>query len=430
MSGTTITLDSVEATATRPGASEAAPSTASSPDYVSPPTGATATTSGITPTGGDDMTLMVDGKVWAGWEEISLMRSCETCPSSFNITISERYPGELSAVVIEPGQTCVVKIGHDVVLTGYVDRYVPIIDGRQHSVRILGRSKVQDLVDCSALFDTFQISGQTVSQIARTLAGKYGINVKASGDDPLLPQLNLQLGETVWDVIERICRFAKLLCYDNPEGDLVLAPVSKDKHSSGAEQGTNVEAAQISYGMDGRFQEYRVYPLSIQPLMQAEQSAGGSGISGPLAIARDDAVKRNRVRIIILEHGAGSGSLQQAAQQRADWEAGRRRGRSEAVTVIVDSWRDSKGMLWQPNRLIPLDIPACKLKKAEWIIGDVTYQKGRQGTVATIVAMPAHAFDPQYDPLVPYNWQLEQAASPPSANPDFNPRRGERPGGV
>ncbi|MFC0384330.1 phage baseplate assembly protein [Muricoccus vinaceus] len=358
----------------------------------------------------DEMTIEVDGKVFGGWDTVQVVRSCEQMPSSFTISLTERYPGEADEVVIEPGQACKVMMGKDTVLTGYIDRYIPALDARRHTVTIMGRSKTQDLVDCAAIFDTFQISGQTVGQIAVTLAGKYGISVSLpAGEGPVVPQLNLQLGETTWDVIERLCRFAKFLCYDDAEGNIVLRPVSTERHSSGVREGENVISAWPDYGMDQRFSEYQVYPLSVLPLMQAQDAAGGGGLPAPIGQAKDEGVKRLRRRIIILEH-SGTGPIEDAARERAEWEQARRLGRSEDVTVSVDSWRDSEGRLWEPNRLADVHIPACQVKDETWIIGDVTFTRGEGGTTARLHLMNPRGFDPQYDPLFSFGWQIRQAA--------------------
>jgi len=359
----------------------------------------------------DELTIEVDGKIFGGWDSVQVARGCERMPSSFTISLTERFPGEAEGVVIEPGQACVVKMGRDTVLTGYVDRYVPALDAKRHTVLIMGRSRAQDLVDCAAIFDTFQISGQTVGQIATTLASKYGISVSLpDGEGPVVPQLNLQLGETSWDVVERLCRFAKFLCYDDPEGNIVLRNVSSERHSSGIREGENLLSAFPDYGMDQRFSEYQVYPLSVLPLMQAEDAAGGAGrLPAPFGEAKDEGVGRLRRRVIILEH-SGTGDIREASQKRAEWEQSRRIGRSDDITVQVDSWRDSEGRLWEPNRLASVHVPTCKVEEETWTVVEVTYLRGEGGTTARLMLMNPRGLDPQYDPLFSFGWQIREAA--------------------
>jgi prophage tail gpP-like protein len=357
----------------------------------------------------DELSLAVDGRIYRGWDSVAVTRGCERLPSSFTVTLTERFPGEAD-IIIEPGALCLVRLGRDPVLTGYIDRYVPAIDGKSHTVTIVGRSKCQDLVDCSAILPGQQLSGLTVAEIARKLAAPYGISVSAPTDDgPLVPQLNLIFGETPWDVIERLCRVARFLAYDDADGNLVLAPVSGETHASGVREGDNVLAAAGLFSADGRYSEYHVHLLSTTPLFQVDQAAGGTGTLPPAGSASDEGVRRLRRHTSILEH-AGPMDPQVLAQQRAEWEAARRRGRSETLRVRVDSWRDSAGELWQPNKRISVMVASCKVRMATWVVGEVTYRRGLGGTTADLTLMPPEAFSPEYVPYLPFNFQLSEAA--------------------
>ena len=48
--------------------------------------------------------------------------------------MTERFPGEADGVVVKPGDPCTVKIGDDLVITGYIDRYHPSITPTGHAV--------------------------------------------------------------------------------------------------------------------------------------------------------------------------------------------------------------------------------------------------------------------------------------------------------
>jgi prophage tail gpP-like protein len=357
----------------------------------------------------DDLSLIVGGRIWKGWDSISVTRSCERLPSVFTVTLTERFPGEADLGFM-PGEQCIVRLGTATVITGRIDRHQPAIDPNQHTVQVTGRSNCRELVDCAAIFPGWQMSAKTVKGIADALAGYYGISV--SGEDgPVVPQMNLIPGETTWSVIERLCRFGKLLAYDDPDGNLVLSAVGTEKHASGIREGVNVITATTTLAADQRYSEYWVYLQSTTALFaQLSMATGGAGMQPPAGLAKDEAVLNKRILIILMEH-AGPYDTKEIAQQRAEWEAARRRGRSEAIRVRVDSWRDSAGELWQPNKLLPVHVPSCKVFEAEWIIGEVTYRRGLQGTTADLLLMPPSAFDPVYQPYLPYNAQLATSAA-------------------
>ena len=123
----------------------------------------------------DDLLLTAGGRQISGWTEVRVTRGVERCPSDFEIAMTELYPGEPLDVTVRPGDECQVVLGADLVLTGYVDRFVPSLGPSDHMIRITGRGKCQDLVDCAAEWPNGQISGASALGIAQKLAQPYGI---------------------------------------------------------------------------------------------------------------------------------------------------------------------------------------------------------------------------------------------------------------
>jgi prophage tail gpP-like protein len=342
----------------------------------------------------DDLTLLVGGRQLSGWSDIRVTRGIERCPSDFALQLTEKYPGVAADLVVQPGDSCQVFIGNDLVITGYVDKFVPEIDGNNHRISVTGRSKCQDLVDCAAEWPGGQILGSSVLQIAQKLASVYGITVSALSDIGAgIPQFNLMLGETPYDVIERICRYRALLAYDDTDGNLLLAGVGSTKAASGFTQSINIERALVVYSMDQRFSEYVAFLQSVDVF--TDLGAGGN----LLGVAYDYGVTRHRRRVIIAEAGGGG---QDIAKQRANWEAARRYGRGATLMLTTDAWRDSAGTLYTPNTLVPLSIPALKLDGKTWVIGEVTYARGERGTKCQLTIMPPEAFNPEPILLQPF----------------------------
>jgi prophage tail gpP-like protein len=354
----------------------------------------------------DDLTLEVGGRALSGWTSVRVTRGIERVPSDFEIEMTDLYPAEADAFVVTPGDACVVKLGGDVVVTGYVDRYAPSIDSSQHTITVVGRGKCSDLVDCAAEWPGGQIVGANALAIAQKLAQPYGvfsggtaarpISVYARATDlgPQIPVQNLILGESAFNIIERVCRFAALLAYEDENGNLCLDRVGTDAMASGFEQGKNVQRARIEYGMDQRYSEVNGYIQSFDTF----QDLGDVG--NLQATAKDPNVTRHRRMTVIAEAGDSLGFP--VLKKRVEWEVARRLGRSQALRVTVDSWRDELGQLWSPNKLAPIRIPALKLNMERWIISEVTYNRNlHTGTTADLVLMPKEAFLPQPVVLLP-----------------------------
>lgn len=332
----------------------------------------------------------------AGWTSVRVSRGIERCPSDFDVSFTEPYPGA-SDVIVQPGDYVQVMLGADVVLTGFVDRYRPSYNAQRHTIQITGRSLCQDLVDCSASWKGFQFLNAPLLQIAQSLCGAYGIPVtlQAGADQGApIPQLNVLIGESVYDVLERLCRFRALLLYDQPDGSLLLASaqpqgapgaasIGAGTAAGGLKEGVNVQEAEAVYSMDGRFSDYDAVRQSLDT---CEDVGDGGNL---IASVQDSDVPRLRYRAIIAESVFGG---QDVAQQRAQWEMNRRVGRSFQVRVTTDSWRDANGVLYAPNTYVAVDLPGLKLKPVMWLISDVTYKRDGRGTTCELMILPPAAF--------------------------------------
>jgi len=357
----------------------------------------------------NELTITVAGMTFGGWQDVRVTRGVERMPSDFEIVLTERYPGQLADVVMQPGQTCVVRLGNDRVLTGRIDRYAASISAGQHQVTVAGRGNCRNLVDCAAGFGPSgstggQIGNAYVRDIASKLADPFGITVEDLVSDPgqIIPQFNVIFGETVFEIIDRCARSAARLAYEHNYGNLVLAQVGTASMASGFQQGVNVQAANVSYSMNERFSDYWATLIGTDTL----SDIGDGGFI--LGHEKDAGVPDFRPMVIVSAEMQQGGNY--IALLRARWEKARRYGRSQAVTIVCDSWRDSAGSLWAPNMLAAIDLPALKLN-ATWIIGEVTYRRGEGGTTAELTLMPPEAFQPEPGVINGFDWQVAEALS-------------------
>lgn len=357
----------------------------------------------------DVLTLQVGNQLLSGWQRVNVARSMDSIPASFDIEVTEKFPRSPD-VDIRAGQPCTVKIGNDLVLTGYVDRYTSMVSASMHTVRISGRSKSEDLVDCSAFIGdpaapSMQVKGGTALSIAQAIAAPYNVTIQSmAGDGANVLQFNINLGETCWEIIDRLIRVSGFVAYDMPDGSLMLARAGSDKMASGFALGENIEQADIAYSMDQRFRDYEGHFLSVVTYGVGGQMTDTS--AGP--IYHDQGVPRFRKRFVVSEQMSDGQSL---AGQRALWERNRRFGRSQQFNVTCDSWRDAAGQLWAPNHLAPISAAQMKLTNASWVIGGVTYVRDENGQHATLILMPVEAFSVEpsvLNPLPPLVQDIQQ----------------------
>lgn len=341
----------------------------------------------------DDITLAVNGRRISGWTQIRIGAGIESCPRSFDLSLTEAFPKEPMDVPVQPGDQCEVFIGEDQIISGFVDRFAPRYSPRQHAIQVSGRGRCQDFVDCSAEWPTGQISGSSPLAIAVKLAEAYpGLIVETDVDADVgtIPQFPLLLGETPFDLIERIARYRGLLVYETAEGHLLLTRAGTVKAASGFVEGVNVQEGSATFAMDQRYSEIMSVRQTVNPFGDVDDG-------NVIWVETDADVKRHR-RLIVIPETVAQGDLA-TARQRALWEVARRFGRGNVVEIVTDSWRDAAGALWAPNTLVPLSMPTLKVEGKIWLIANVSFERSEEaGTIARLTIMPPEAFQPE--PLV------------------------------
>jgi prophage tail gpP-like protein len=253
--------------------------------------------------------------------------------------------------------------------------------------------------------------------LATKLARSFGIVARSAvtevGTVLPLPPITFFLDETCYEIIERVARYTAYLIYEDEYGALVLDRVGTKKMASGFTMPGNIKGASSTLDFRMRFSDYTVVWTTINQFNEINP------LGNQRADKADTSVPRYRPKIIVSQQETPDRTY---GQKRANWECARRIGRSQAVNLTCDSWRDSAGMLWQPNRLAPINAPALKIVDKEWIIGTVTFRKDQSGTHADLTLMPPDAFDPE--PTTLNLWDREIMQSPPPGGASLPPQDG------
>lgn len=347
----------------------------------------------------DEPRIRVDGRDYLGWKALRISRGIDRVASSFDFEANERWAQFDAPWQIQPFTPLEIFFGNDLLLTGHVDRYEAGFDAQRHDVRIVGRSRTADLVDCSPdLGGEFRAS--TLEALARRIARPFGIGVvnEAPVGAPL-PLAAIEPTETAFDFLERQARLRGVLLADDGAGNLVLTRAGAAEATDAILQGDNVVTGRASLDVAERFSVYRVLAQrgtsgaggwgEINDETPAP-TAGGAAQPGIAGEARDGAVPRYRPRTRIADQAMGSGE----AQALADWWADFQAGQSIKATFLVEGWRQRDGSLWQPNRLVRVRAPWLQIDDT-LLIAAVTWTLDAEGRKTEIEVAPPSAFTPE-----------------------------------
>lgn len=322
--------------------------------------------------------LKVEGVYYGGWKTLRVTRSIEQLAGTFDLEITERWPGNPAASPIKPGQKCQLLLDGEAVITGYTDTVVADYDASRHTIRVTGRDKTGDLVDCAAIHKSGQWHNVKIDQLARDLLKPYDIKIIVEADvGKAFPSWNIQEGESVFECLERAARMKALLLTSNPSGDLVITRTGKVSLEHGLVEGVNIKGARAEFSWKERFSSYVVKG-------QGKLGEDGDAIhAAPTGKVADEIITRHRPFIVLAESHSQSATL----RDRAEWERNVRRGRSARGSITVQGWRHPGGTLWQPNMLVPVTSPLLWLDNAQMLIVGCTYTLDDQGGTLTELAI-------------------------------------------
>lgn len=329
-------------------------------------------------------TLKVDGVFYGGWKSLRVTRSIEQMAGTFELEVTERWPGHPESSPIKPGRPCQLLLDGEPVITGYVDTVSPDYDASRHTIRVAGRDKTADLVDCSAIYKSGQWHKVKIDQLARDLLKPFGIPVVVEADvGSAFSSWNIQEGESVFECLERAARMKALLLTSNNLGELVITRAGRTRLEHGLVEGRNIKSARGEFSWKDRFSIYKV---------KGQARLGGDGDNvhaAPSASSTDEVIDRHRPLVVLAESQSDNATL----RDRVAWERNVRRGRSARGSITVQGWRHPGGGLWQPNTLVPVTSPWMWLNEAEMLIVGCTWTLDEgNGTLTELAIAKPEAF--------------------------------------
>lgn len=375
--------------------------------------------------------LLVNGAEYGGWKSVRISAGIERQARDFDLEVTDRWPGQTDIPRrIQPGDACQVFIGADLVLTGYVDATPIKYDGKSVSVAVKGRSKTCDLVDCcpiptgEALHGVSKAWGDVIGKdgkvqnviappsksaaqwrqqkmevIAAALAAAYGVRVISETDTgKAIPEHQVQVGESVFESIDRMMRQRHVLSSDNERGDLVFIDVgSAGRAGTAIETGVNVLAASTELDYKGVFSEYIVkgqragtddtYASDVSEEEGESTDDSSTTVTGESASSADARAKRRRVLVIKQSGHADDGSC----KDRADYERANRAAKALQTSYTVAGWRQADGTLWVPNLIVRVRDAVIGFS-TDMVIAEATWVMDNQGLRTEIRVGPQDGY--------------------------------------
>ena len=333
--------------------------------------------------------LEVGGQPHLGWTRMEVQAGIEQMAGGYVLQLSSDYPGDVEPVDLREGLACKVFLGNDLVITGYIDDLETDDTDTSTSIRLAGRDKTADLVDCSAIYKTGQWRNVKLEQIVRDIAKPFGITVVVEpGTDTgeVFKRFALEEGEKAFDAIDRACRLRGVLVTSSPDGNVLITTASTVSTGVRLIEGVNMSKFNSKHSWKERHSQ-----IIIKGQTPGDDQENGEAAAHLEATGKDPEISRYRPLIVVAEHGTTTKAL----GERAAWEVKVRMGRGKRGGCTVVGWRTGKdgdeGPLWRPNTLVHVTSPRMRLDM-ELLIVSCNYQMTEQGRMTELTFARPEAF--------------------------------------
>lgn len=347
------------------------------------------------------LTVTVEGQELTGWENYSYNAGIDVMPWQITVTATLHQPTG-NSLNLQEGMEASVKLGDDLLLTGYLVAITENISARAHSLSLLIASKTLDLTDCSGSLVTSDLNIGNNESSGRSLVGMMGLVCKPFGvavtadqglDNPVIPFFAINLTETPYAIIDRLCRQVGVIFTDTPEGNVRLVKVGSAQAATTLTYGDTIEEYSEQRSTDGRYSVIKAVLQTSQLLSQEPDSADyvsqvKASESG--REAHDPGITRNRPLLIPVDLGDANFEV---AARRVLWEVARRSGRASPITVTVSGHRDASKSLYRPNQPVTLTKPDGN--KVDRIIASINLTGGISGRRTGMTLLTAESLQPR-----------------------------------
>jgi prophage tail gpP-like protein len=318
------------------------------------------------------------------WETVWVQLRWGEAWDEFRFTMAERGPPTPWALLqFFPGDSCSITLGGYLAITGYIISRQVSYDSTNHAVQLWGATQTYFATKSSAYTKTNSFDGQTYGQIVRALFKPYPVTVVDKGipNNEPLKQVQVQQGESNWDMAERLGRQLGVIISTNKDAEIILVWPHAGDGGGSLIEGVNILKCQAIGSMQHTKRRFFV----------PSQKAGSDESSGKEATQILGKAQSNVQAIESLQVTPSETPLQ--ANPPADARAQQERKWADTsifeAHVTVQGWENTTivggtGDLWRPGSVVNLVSPMIPWDGPMGIKSATFTQDSKSGTLTTL----------------------------------------------
>ena len=335
----------------------------------------------------DKVSLKINGRVYSGWTKVQITRALDAMSGDFELSLTWDLENAIDKPINE-GDSCVVELGTDRVITGFIDDWIPSYDESEVTIAVSGRDKTGDLVDCSVVGHS-QFLNLDLAQIAKEICKPFNITVIVNSPvGELFSRVAIEQGETCHELLTRLAKQRGIMLTSDVYGNLVLTKASTEVLPTALVLGENIKAARGRFSRRDRFSKFIVKATGYGGGSEWDNTAV-TAIGGQKAEITDKDITRYRPKIIVNDEI----STAEGASKRGQWERQRSIGESNTSEITVTGWRMSQGgKLWETNKLVTVK-DSIQGINGNLLIKTIMFSEDDSGRLTVIGVIPREAMD-------------------------------------
>ncbi|MGD8499275.1 MAG: hypothetical protein PVJ86_01430 [Phycisphaerales bacterium] len=366
------------------------------------------------------ITVEVNNIRYSNFKEIAVNASLEDAARNFSFTTVSTSFDDFP---MKTGDSIGIYADNALRLTGYIERVRRFQNPTTDVYTVSGRSKTADLID-STIDHRVQFKGkQSLRTVAETLVW-YLISQPLPQDDiaadpppdfvgprrnPLAigvvidediedfrddEDLDEELGQTYFEIIEKFARKRSVLVTTNGKGDLVftrgkgyLGTPFKIRNVRGDSENNMVKEMSVIYDVSGRF---NTYDASSQPakgtIRPISEITPDNMILGDGRVI-DPNIRVSRKRFFVTENSSTAFDC----QNRAAWEKNVAKSKSVQYEITMQG-HSFNGNVWDSNISVDVLDDFANIE-ARMLVNSVSFRQSVSGGATTkLVCLPPNAF--------------------------------------
>lgn len=285
----------------------------------------------------------VDGETLSDFTTGKVVQSLDAFASSFELEYYQDTADGGGEIVFESGDPVEIRVDGETILAGHVNDDEDEEDPKKLRRKIVGRSKLGDLVDCDAFNEQRRFRDVSILDLASVLCEPYGIAIY-DRTEAVEPFERWALNDgTIADELQRAAKARGVVLVDEA-GDLGIVRAGDDSTRTVIRSPSEVLSSARRRSERQRFSEY---------LVKSKRRRRDEDTGAPTSIratVTDDGVRRLRRKVI---HPYGD--RQSAVDLRAALERNVRAGRSLRLIYRLPGWLTVEGEVWRPNMRVKVE---------------------------------------------------------------------------